>query len=144
MLNSLEQQILAEVSGDYLLSYHWKGNHPIDPIHMKMGFLTSSLNTPFAQESGLQLSDVCSRFWIFLAAFVNLKEPADQYAASVDRIFEKLNHEETKYLIRMPIAPGTFRNVQIIDWDRTSITVEHYANIYCKAILHKYFHFAGI
>jgi len=144
MINSLEQQTLAELSGDCLLSYHWKGNHPIDPIHMKMGFFTGVQNTPFAQTSDIELSEVCSRFWTFLASFVNLDEPSDQYAAAVDRIFEKLNHDETKFLIRMPIAPGTFKNVQIIDWDQTSITIEHYANIFCKAIFHKYYHFAGI
>ena len=143
MINSFEQQILAEISGDCLLSYHWKGNNPIDPIHLKLGFFAGVQNTPFLQDSEIALSEVCKRFWVFLAAFVNLDEPSDQHAPSIDRILEKLTFDETQFLLRMQIAPGTFKNVQTVDWDQSSLTIDHYANIFCKAIFHKYYHFAG-
>lgn len=144
LINSFEQQILAEVSGDFSVSYHAEGNHPIDPVHMMLNLLDNVSSSPVTYNTGLRLSDTCMRFWIFLATFVNLKTPSDQYSTSVDRILEKLNFEETKYLVRMQIPSGTFGNVQTVNWDHSKLTIDHYANIYCKFIFHKYFHFAGM
>lgn len=144
LINSFEQQILAEVSGDDSVSYHWEGNSPVDPIHLKLGFFDNLPKDPVTPKTGVRLSDSCTRIWIFFATFVNLQNPSDQYAPSVDRILEKLNFDETKSLVRMQIPQGTFRNVQTVNWDHSKLTIDHYANIYCKIIFHKYFYFAGM
>lgn len=144
LINSIEQQILAEVSGDYSVSYHVEGNHPVDPIHLKLGFFENLPKDPVTVKTGVKLSETCTRFWIFFATYVNLQNPSDQYAPSVDRILEKLNFDETKALVRMQIPQETFRSVQTVNWDHSRLTIDHYANVYCKIILHKYFYFAGM
>jgi serine/threonine protein kinase len=109
-----------------------------------LGLLDGFSTAPVVSNTGLWLSDACMHFWIFLATYVNLKTPSDQYSTSVDRILEKLNFEETKFLVRMQIPSGTFKNVQTVNWDHSELTIDHYANIFCKFIFHKYFHFAGM
>uniref|UniRef100_A0A7S3Q1R9 Protein kinase domain-containing protein n=1 Tax=Chaetoceros debilis TaxID=122233 RepID=A0A7S3Q1R9_9STRA len=144
LLSSLEQQIIAEISKDNLLSFHWPGNHPIDPLHFKLGLLKGVDDADYLKTTEVRLSFVCSRAWTFFATFYNLSDPSDQYSSSVDRILEKLNFDETRYLTRIQISSGTFQNVQSLDWDESTLTIDHYANVYCKAIFHKYYYFAGL
>lgn len=141
LINSLEQQIIAEITGDTTLSYHWKGNHPVNPRHIRIGirdcYSTTGDDLKITSESAL--SDACARAWIFFVAYINPNDESDNYANSVDKILDKLTHVETMTLVRMSIPNGAIK----ANWEGSMLTVDMYASISCKFLLHKYSYFAG-
>jgi serine/threonine protein kinase len=144
---SLEQQIIAEISGEYSLSYHWNKNHPVDPIQVKLGFtdFDATAGANEIENSALSLSDTCSRVWAFLCIFVNFNDESDHYQNSVERVLENLSHEEIGYLSGMAIPIDIFKNTGSPRLDKDLLTIQNYANVHCKKIIfQKYCCFAGM
>lgn len=145
MLHSLEQQIIAEITGDISLSYHWKDNYPVNPRHVKLGLFNGIPEAIEGSDSGgIFLSSVCKHVWTFFVTYCNPDDHSDQYASSVDRVLEKLSYSETEKLQRMAVTKGSFKKLLSVDWDGSILTVDNFANIYCKMLFHKYYYFAGL
>lgn len=145
LIHSFEQQIIAEITGDINLSYHWKDNYPVNPHHVKLGLfndIPESFEGSVSKE--MILSSVSEHVWIFFVTYFDPADPSDQYASSVDRVLEKLSFEETEKLQRMSVPRGSFKKLLSVDWDGSILTVENFANIFCKMIFHKYYYFAGM
>jgi hypothetical protein len=145
-ISSLEQQIIAEITGESALSYHWIKNHPVDPIHFKLGFndLETTDGDNETEETDF-LSDTCSRVWAFLTIFVNLNDESDNYSSSVERIIDNLSHEQLGRLSEMTIPSDTLTSKGSSRWDKDQFTIQNYANVYCKKVIfHKYCCFAGM
>jgi len=145
-ISSLEQQIVAEIMGEFSLSYHWNKNHPVDPIHVKLGFTEVEPTTcPDEINMNAVLSDTCGRVWVFFTIFVNVNDECDQYSSTVERIIDVLSHEEIGYLSGMTIPSDALNGADSPMVDKDQFTVQNYANIYCKKVIfQKYSCFAGM
>lgn len=142
LLTSLENQLLAEISGEGNLSMHTRDNHPVDPIHVKLGFF-DKLKMADDQKDD-ELSVVTERFWVFIATFVNLANPMDQYASYIESILEILTFTQMERLVKMEMPSWAFKRLFTLEWDTFGYTIENYANIYAKVYFHKYYNFAGL
>jgi serine/threonine protein kinase/ankyrin repeat protein len=144
LVHSLEQQIIAEITRDFTLSYHWNDNYPVNPRHVKLGLLNGIQEAIKGSDcEDMILSSVCKHVWTFFVTYCNPDDHSDQYASSVDKVFEKLSYKETEKLQRMSVPKGSFKKLLSVDWDGSILSVDNFANIYCKMLFHKYFYFAG-
>ncbi len=147
MISSLEQQILAELSGEHTLSYHWEGNYPIDPIHFKLGLLKCVEDVSFAAPEDYHLSPISTRAWSLFVMYYNLSDPCDNFSSSVEKILEHMSFHEIMQLRKYKVTFDAFRNIraiQVADSNETIFTVDQYAHVYCKAIFHKNQYFGGM
>mmetsp|Transcript_8743 Transcript_8743/g.10098 ORF Transcript_8743/g.10098 Transcript_8743/m.10098 type:complete len:1855 (+) Transcript_8743:175-5739(+) len=140
-----EEKIIAELSGQEELSYHKKGNHPIDPDHIKLGFLDDLQDfTQDNKDSGFQLSDVCMRIWVFFSCYFNPFNPEDNYCDSLKRVLGQLSFDVIENVIYKQIPIYAFENTRTTDFNSNPFTIEQYANVYCKIEMNSHHYFSGL
>jgi len=142
-LDSSVQQIIREVDDvKGIRSYHEAGNHPVDPEHIKLGFIKDD-DLPTKGENMASkgfLSDVATRLWMFFAIYQNATDSSQHYAKYVSEILSKFCFEKLKTLVEMCVTED--RVAKKIS-TRPEATVHDYANPHCKAEIHTHYYFAG-
>lgn len=146
-IHDIEQQIIAEVSGQAELSYHTKGNHPVEPNHLLLGFMNNLRQDDQAPEvMENSLSMICAHFWVFISCYFNLNNPEDNYSQSVRNILSELDFAGIDMLTNLEIPAFAFKDkfdpAGIIGFP--TFTVDNYANVFCKAEMFAHKHFAGL
>lgn len=145
-LQDCEQQIVAEMTGQGELSYHLKGNNPVEANHLLFGFLDGfDDDKEIVDASNGLLSDACLKIWIMMTCYCNHEDPSDNYADSVTNILLQLNFDEIDLLTNMKVPSFAFTDV----YDPSDheeyppFNVYNYCNVYCKEKMYSYRNFAG-
>lgn len=142
-LDSFAQQIsreLDDIKGKR--SYHEVGEHPMDPEHIKLGFIKDDNLSSKVQDYSKKnlLSDVTTRLWMFFAIYYKVADLSEHYSRYVAGILEKLSHEKMTALVNLLVTEDRMAKQ---DAPPQEATVHDYANPNCKAEIHTRIYFAG-